>query len=164
MNLSLTEVLSLTGFPEAGVRKWVELKVIKPVGDTKAPDGTPVPVFDERTCFALYVAGRYWAEKAPPQKVQRVVKFLASQTMSTVKHEIEAGRSWPVPPGFGVTKGAFVVPPYDEVTSLPIRMAMRRLDLKTLLPEFRARVVAGNTITLIPDGLTDAGFTEAGPL
>ncbi len=94
---------------ETKVIDSLTLNVLKPkLGDDKMTIG-----LDWMQLFAVFVGARYLHEGAPLSRAQAVVTYLGGCLLLNLEAEIAAGRSFPAALG-------------------------RRLDLKVLLPEFRA--------------------------
>lgn len=152
--MSLEEVAQLTGFPERGLKMWLKADIIRSAGEFKEGEES-VTTFEPNTVFALYVGSCYRREKAPPARVEGIVKFLATVSLDKVRQEIADGRTMPVPSmlvnkaalSTGKTvpsdwkPGMFVRPNYgDDSLSLGARVMMRRLDLAQLWNDFVSKV------------------------
>ncbi len=111
---------------ETKVIDSLTLNVLKPkLGDDKMTIG-----LDWMQLFAVFVGARYLHEGAPLSRAQAVVTYLGGCLLLNLEAEIAAGRSFPAPRGTTGVQGCMVEPPPGALG--------RRLDLKVLLPEFRA--------------------------
>lgn len=106
-------------------------------------------LYSKAQLFAAYVGTRYRKERANPDRVAGVVRYLSRLPLEKLEAELEAGRTWPVPEMLlGRVErptcwlpGMLVVPPLDDTDLTPaMQEMMRRLDLKRLYREMEERV------------------------
>lgn len=153
-NLTMREVLKLTGFPGPSLARWVNVGIISPL--YRGSDGRGNQhVFSAGQAFSLFVGSKYRAERSSDDRVVGVVRTLASVSLEGLEAHFQSNRTFPVPAavaeraarqeGHGdiFMPGLIVAVDLDDPALTPTAKALlQRLHLPTLLEEFRTKVAA----------------------